>query len=85
MKTTVPFRSFTINMSNGERREAEAPSLEALMAAEFGDEATFVKNVATVMWKQKSTLCTYFPETCETHTEIADADVNPYGWRQHHR
>lgn len=85
MTPSKPIRTYTLQMADGQQRHVDATSLEELTIREFGDEATLKKEVAAVRWKQKSTLCTYVPETGETHAEIADADVNPFGWRQKHR
>lgn len=72
-------------MADGEKRTEEAEDLESLITSVFGERDAFRKSVASVQWKEKSTLCTYDPLTGKTDRRIADADVNPFGWRQKHR
>lgn len=71
-------------MANGERRTLDAENLESLITS-FDDQDAFRKSVTSVQWKEKSTLCTYDSLTGKTERRIADADVNPFGWRQKHR
>ncbi|MCA1762300.1 MAG: hypothetical protein LC664_04830 [Flavobacteriales bacterium] len=80
-----PTTDYFIKLRNGDERQVESKSLEALIENEFESEASFKEKVASVHWKQKSTLCTFNPETGNTERVIADADVNPFGWRQKHR
>jgi len=72
-------------MAGGDRRTIEAENLETLIDRNFDNPELFKSEVAIVQWKQKSTLFSHFPDTGETRAEIADADVNPFGWRQQHR
>jgi len=85
MKPDTPTTDFFLKMHNGTERQVESVSLETLIADNFKSEEAFKEKVVTVHWKQKSTLCTFNPKTGETNRVIADADVNPFGWRQKHR
>ena len=63
----------------------DAESLEDLKEMAFDSPTEFDEKTATVSWKENSTLCIYNVDTKEINRQIADADVNPFGWRQQHR
>lgn len=85
MKPDHPTTDYFLKLRNGVERQVASTSLEALIEDNFISKEGFKEKVASVHWKQKSTLCSYDPETGQTNRVIADADVNPFGWRQKHR
>jgi hypothetical protein len=85
MKSSNPTLPFHILLASGEKVIKEAPSLEKLIDELYPDETEFHRGVVSVTWKEKSTLCVYDTTTRSLKKSIADADINPYGWRQQHR
>lgn len=82
MNTSKPTLPFRVELRDGTVFTSDAESLDQLRETTFASVAEFDEKTAAVSWKEKSTLCTYNVDTKEITRQIADADVNPFGWRQ---
>lgn len=85
MNTSKPTLPFRVELRDGTTLSMDAENLEDLRETTFASPAEFDEKTAAVSWKEKSTLCIYNVDTKKITRQIADADVNPFGWRQQHR
>ncbi len=83
MKT--PTLPFLIEYKNGDKKTLDAENHQVLISKIFGGQENFKKKVHRISWKIKSTICVLYAEDGRIERNIADGDVNPYGWRMQHR
>ncbi|MEQ8908056.1 MAG: hypothetical protein RIC95_02600 [Vicingaceae bacterium] len=75
---------FVVEYKNGEKKTIDAENQDELITKLFGSESNFKKKAHKISWKVGSTICVMYAEDGRIERQIADGDVNPYGWRMKH-